>query len=152
MSFNSPPTKSPLRWNTGDGEIHPPRDKVIFTLIHNMTHESNTPFPPCPAHHLSFLYPFTHRSLTDLDRERFFNAVSMMWVKYPKIHQWTLYAETTGKAWTALARARTRTSFDLVACLTHTRHFNRSNIPTETGQRIWGSNYKSKDYFNRLHL
>ena len=45
------------------------------------------------------------RSMTDLDRERFFQAISIM-----------------------------------------------SVVPTETGQGIWGSKYKSKDYFNRVHL
>jgi len=45
------------------------------------------------------------RSLTDLDRERFFQAISIM-----------------------------------------------SVVPTETGQGIFGQKYKSKDYFNRIHL
>jgi hypothetical protein len=45
------------------------------------------------------------RSLTDKDREMFFNAVSIM-----------------------------------------------QRVPTSVGQKIWGTNYKSKDYFNRVHL
>lgn len=45
------------------------------------------------------------RSLTDKDREMFFNAVSIM-----------------------------------------------QRVPTSVGQQIWGDKYKSKDYFNRVHL
>lgn len=45
------------------------------------------------------------RSLTDIDREKFFNAAHIL-----------------------------------------------SRVPTEIGQRMFGSNYKSKDYFNRVHL
>jgi len=45
------------------------------------------------------------RSLTDLDREKFFNAVHIL-----------------------------------------------ARVPTEVGQELFGKNYKSKDYFNRVHL
>lgn len=45
------------------------------------------------------------RSLTDIDREKFFNAVHIM-----------------------------------------------ARVPTEVGQKMYGTDYKSKDYFNRVHL
>lgn len=45
------------------------------------------------------------RSLTDVDREKFFNAVHIL-----------------------------------------------ARVPTEVGQKMYGAEYKSKDYFNRVHL